>query len=193
MGLGKTLQVCSFFAYLVTEMKEPGPFLVVCPLSVLETWLSELRRWCPGLRAVRFHGNEKERRRLMERDAASGNFDVLCTTYETLHSDPTMFAYGRFFWRYVVLDEAQRIKSTNTLGAKAVRRLRTSGKLLLTGTPLQNTLKELWALLNFLFPEILDRATAFVDVEGDGAGHNQAMVDAARALLVSPPVVRAVN
>jgi SWI/SNF-related matrix-associated actin-dependent regulator of chromatin subfamily A member 5 len=98
-------QVCSFFAYLVAEqpigLGEKGPFLVVCPLSVLETWLSEIRRWCPGLRAVRYHGNERERKRLMEREAAAGQFDVLCTSYETLVADPGMFQTGRFWWRYV--------------------------------------------------------------------------------------------
>jgi hypothetical protein len=69
--------------------------------------------------------------------------------------------------RYVVMDEAQRIKNERTLVGKAVRRLKTSGKLLLTGTPLQNTLRELWALLNFLFPDVLKEATGF---EGDGSG-----------------------
>jgi SWI/SNF-related matrix-associated actin-dependent regulator of chromatin subfamily A member 5 len=178
MGLGKTLQVCSFLTHLKTDLKVEGPYLVVCPLSVLETWVNELRRWCPSLRTVRYHGNERERQRMRSQDLRSGFFDVIVTSYETLIADPSLFRHSRFVWRYVVLDEAQRIKNEQTLLGKAVRYLRTSGKLLLTGTPLQNNLRELWALLNFLFPDVLKDATGF-EVESNDMN----AIKAAQALL----------
>ena len=82
MGLGKTLQVLSFLQYLRDAKGESGPHLVVCPLSVLPTWVTESKRWCPSLRAVAFHGPEAERNRLKQEVLVQGTFDVLVTTYE---------------------------------------------------------------------------------------------------------------
>eukprot|EP00040_Diaphanoeca_grandis_P033107 m.201962 g.201962 ORF g.201962 m.201962 type:complete len:1174 (+) comp32808_c0_seq1:142-3663(+) len=164
MGLGKTLQVCAFLGHLKSELLEGGPYLVVAPLSVIDTWVRELKHWVPSLIVVMFHGSEKERTRLKATTAARGAFDVLVTSYETLIADTQMFHPVHLQFRYLVLDEAHRIKNYDTLVGKAVRRVHTQGKLLLTGTPLQNNLTELWTLLNFLFPEVLVDNTLF-DVE----------------------------
>ena len=183
MGLGKTLQVLSFLQYLRDAQGESGPHLVVCPLSVLPTWVTEARRWCPSLRAVAFHGPEAERNRLKQEVLVSGTFDVLVTTYEMLTAEQAMLA-ARFHFRYLVLDEAQRVKNDQSLVSHAVRRIRSASALLLTGTPLQNNLHELRALVSVLFQDILEAAGAErMDAEGDAAFGDADAVVAARSLL----------
>ena len=183
MGLGKTLQVLSFLQYLRDAKNEAGPHLVVCPLSVLPTWVTEAKRWCPSLRAVAFHGPEAERARLKKEVLIQGTFDVLVTTYEMLTAEQTMLA-ARFHFRYLVLDEAQRVKNDSSLVSQAVRRIRTTAALLLTGTPLQNNLQELRALVSVLFQDVLEAAGAEkMDAEGAAAFGDDSAVAAARSLL----------
>jgi SWI/SNF-related matrix-associated actin-dependent regulator of chromatin subfamily A member 5 len=183
MGLGKTLQVLSFLQYLRDAKGESGPHLVVCPLSVLPTWVTEAKRWCPSLRAVAFHGPEQERTRLKQEVLLQGTFDVLVTTYEMLTAEQSMLA-ARFHFRYLVLDEAQRVKNDVSLVSQAVRRVRTTAALLLTGTPLQNNLHELRALVSVLFQDVLEAAGAEkMDSDGNAAFGDDTAVAAARSLL----------
>jgi SNF2 family DNA or RNA helicase len=120
-----------------------------CPLS----------RWCPSLKTVVFHGSHESRDSMKKIDLAPGKYDVVLTTYEMVVSDASYFAHQ--YYRYIVLDEAQRIKNDNSLIGQACRRLRGAGRLLITGTPLQNDLHELWCLLNFLFPECFEDSQMF--------------------------------
>ena len=183
MGLGKTLQVLSFLQYLRDAKNESGPHLVVCPLSVLPTWVTEAKRWCPSLRAVAFHGPEAERNRLKAEVLLQGTFDVLVTTYEMLTAEQSMLA-ARFHFRYLVLDEAQRVKNDTSLVSQAVRRVRTTAALLLTGTPLQNNLHELRALVSVLFQDVLEAAGAEkMDADSNAAFGDDTAVAAARSLL----------
>jgi SWI/SNF-related matrix-associated actin-dependent regulator of chromatin subfamily A member 5 len=183
MGLGKTLQVLSFLQYLRDAKGESGPHLVVCPLSVLPTWVTEAKRWCPSLRAVAFHGPEAERNRLKAEVLLQGTFDVLVTTYEMLTAEQSMLA-ARFHFRYLVLDEAQRVKNDTSLVSQAVRRVRTTAALLLTGTPLQNNLHELRALVSVLFQDVLEAAGAEkMDADSNAAFGDDTAVAAARSLL----------
>ena len=183
MGLGKTLQVLSFLQYLRDAKGESGPHLVVCPLSVLPTWVTEAKRWCPSLRAVAFHGPEAERNRLKAEVLVQGTFDVLVTTYEMLTAEQSMLA-ARFHFRYLVLDEAQRVKNDTSLVSQAVRRVRTTAALLLTGTPLQNNLHELRALVSVLFQDVLEAAGAEkMDADSNAAFGDDTAVAAARSLL----------
>ena len=125
----------------------------------MNNWVMEIRKWCPELRCVAFHGPQTERDRIKREQLILGHFDVMATTYEMLVADT--HTCQRFHWGYIVLDEAHRIKNEKTLMGQAVRRLRSSQRLLITGTPLQNNLHELWALLNFMLPEQFDDADAF--------------------------------
>lgn len=201
MGLGKTLQTLSLIQYLKENERKTGgqlrPFLVVCPLSVLSSWMAEARKWAPGLKVLRFHGPVKERDRLKRiaageidmfgnmtvkqktklkaRHTASGKplisldsdsdeaeeevgVDLVVTTYESYQAEQAWFKRA-FVWRYVVLDEGHKIKNDLSLISKSLQGLQAEYRLILTGTPLQNNLAELWALLHWLYQDIFTDQT----------------------------------
>ncbi|KAK8507090.1 hypothetical protein V6N13_069881 [Hibiscus sabdariffa] len=159
MGLGKTLQTISLLGYLHEYRGITGPHMVVAPKSTLGNWVNEIRRFCPVLRTVKFLGNPEERRYIREELLVAGKFDVCVTSFEMAIKEKT--ALRRFSWRYIIIDEAHRIKNENSLLSKTMRLYNTNYRLLITGTPLQNNLHELWALLNFLLPEIFSSAETF--------------------------------
>ncbi|XP_016197018.1 ISWI chromatin-remodeling complex ATPase CHR17 isoform X2 [Arachis ipaensis] len=159
MGLGKTLQTISLLGYLYEFRGIKGPHMVVAPKSTLGNWMNEIRRFCPVLRAVKFLGNPDERRHIREELLVAGKFDVCVTSFEMVIKEKS--ALRRFSWRYIIIDEAHRIKNENSLLSKTMRLYNTNYRLLITGTPLQNNLHELWALLNFLLPEIFSSAETF--------------------------------
>lgn len=159
MGLGKTLQTISLMGYLHEFRGITGPHMVVAPKSTLGNWMNEIRRFCPVLRAVKFLGNPDERKHIREELLAAGKFDVCVTSFEMAIKEKSTLR--RFSWRYIIIDEAHRIKNENSLLSKTMRLYNTNYRLLITGTPLQNNLHELWALLNFLLPEIFSSAETF--------------------------------
>ncbi|KAL4298285.1 hypothetical protein GQ457_12G005400 [Hibiscus cannabinus] len=159
MGLGKTLQTISLLGYLHEYRGITGPHMVVAPKSTLGNWMNEIRRFCPVLRTVKFLGNPEERRYIREDLLVAGKFDVCVTSFEMAIKEKS--ALRRFSWRYIIIDEAHRIKNENSLLSKTMRLYNTNYRLLITGTPLQNNLHELWALLNFLLPEIFSSAETF--------------------------------
>ncbi|KAJ6796105.1 putative chromatin-remodeling complex ATPase chain isoform X1 [Iris pallida] len=159
MGLGKTLQTISLLAYLHEFRGITGPHMVVAPKSTLGNWMNEIRRFCPILRAVKLLGNQDERKHIRENVLVAGKFDVCVTSFEMAIKEKTTLK--RFSWRYVIIDEAHRIKNENSLLSKTMRIYNTNYRLLITGTPLQNNLHELWSLLNFLLPEIFSSAETF--------------------------------
>eukprot|EP00587_Corethron_hystrix_P001491 CAMPEP_0113309202 /NCGR_PEP_ID=MMETSP0010_2-20120614/7346_1 /TAXON_ID=216773 ORGANISM="Corethron hystrix, Strain 308" /NCGR_SAMPLE_ID=MMETSP0010_2 /ASSEMBLY_ACC=CAM_ASM_000155 /LENGTH=1329 /DNA_ID=CAMNT_0000164419 /DNA_START=73 /DNA_END=4062 /DNA_ORIENTATION=+ /assembly_acc=CAM_ASM_000155 len=205
MGLGKTLQSISVLAYNLEYLNLQGPHLIAVPKSTLSNWMNELKRWCPSLRAIRFHGSREERAELIAKyftnkaachdgrrptkkvedpetkkmvDDNSDNprlWDVCVTTYEVINTEKKVLS--KFAWKYMVIDEAHRLKNEASIFSKTVRELRTAHRLLLTGTPLQNNLHELWALLNFLLPDIFSSSEQFdewfnLDVDDDDAKKN---------------------
>ncbi|GLT99194.1 hypothetical protein SLE2022_166470 [Rubroshorea leprosula] len=159
MGLGKTLQTISLLGYLQEYRGITGPHMVVAPKSTLGNWMNEIRRFCPVLRAVKFLGNPEERRYIREELLVAGKFDVCVTSFEMAIKEKSVLR--RFSWRYIIIDEAHRIKNENSLLSKTMRIYNTNYRLLITGTPLQNNLHELWSLLNFLLPEIFSSAETF--------------------------------
>ena len=159
MGLGKTLQSISLLGYLKFERGISGPHIVVVPKAVMTNWLREFAKWCPDLKVIHVHGTKDERAEQIRKDLRAGNFDVCVTTYEVLMIERSAFL--KFEWRYMIVDEAHRLKSESTRTAQIVRELDTQFRLLVTGTPLQNNLHELWALLNFLLPEVFGDAALF--------------------------------
>ncbi|CAA7061895.1 unnamed protein product [Microthlaspi erraticum] len=159
MGLGKTLQTISLLAYLHEYRGISGPHMVVAPKSTLGNWMNEIKRFCPVLRAVKFLGNPEERRYIRDELLVAGKFDICVTSFEMAIKEKTTLR--RFSWRYIIIDEAHRIKNENSLLSKTMRLFSTNFRLLITGTPLQNNLHELWALLNFLLPEVFSSAETF--------------------------------
>lgn len=160
MGLGKTIQTISLITYLIEVKKNPGPFLVIVPLSVMGNWVRELDLWAPSLEKIQYRGDRQTRRQIQRNQLTAGTFNVLLTTYEFTVKDQT--ALSRVKWQYIIIDEGHRMKNANcklamTLGVKYKSR----NRLLLTGTPLQNNLTELWALLNFLLPNIFSSSDTF--------------------------------
>ncbi|XP_077527507.1 lymphoid-specific helicase-like isoform X3 [Haemaphysalis longicornis] len=156
MGLGKTVQVIALVAALV-ESGLPGPYLVVAPLSTLPNWLSELQRFTPSLSVLLYHGTREERWALSPRRLAAAS--VVVTSYEVAMRDRARLAPVE--WLLLVVDEAHRLKNFRCRLVRELTQYRAANRLLLTGTPLQNSLTELWALLHFLVPEIFDDLHAF--------------------------------
>ena len=160
MGLGKTIQTISLLAYLMEVKDNKGPFLVVVPLSTLSNWVNEFAKWSPSANVVTYKGNPQQRKDIYRDQVASGNFNVLLTTYEYIIRDKG--ALRKIMWQYCIVDEGHRMKNAQskfavTLGTQYTTRYR----VLLTGTPLQNNLPELWALLNFLLPSIFNSVETF--------------------------------
>ena len=164
MGLGKTLQTISLITHIKYEMNLSGPFLIIVPLSVLTAWANEFKKWSPRLIVIKMHSSSKVERDRLKKEVLSdfSKFDVVLTTYEMAISSNMRYVVStKMFWRYVVIDEGHKIKNNDTDLAQVVRSINCQGRLLLTGTPLQNNLHELWALLNYLYPQIFVSSEPF--------------------------------
>jgi superfamily II DNA or RNA helicase len=161
MGLGKTLQTLSLLGYLKFFRNVPGPHLLVAPKSTLPNWLNEARRWVPRLSAFIFHGDKETRQQLIKSTLLNPtrSWDMCITSYEICLLEKS--SLRRLPWHYLVIDEAHRIKNEHSLLSQIVREFPSRHRLLITGTPLQNNLHELWALLNFLLPDIFSSSEDF--------------------------------
>ncbi|EOD46208.1 putative iswi chromatin-remodeling complex atpase isw2 protein [Neofusicoccum parvum UCRNP2] len=227
MGLGKTLQTLSLFQLLEereerqnTRSAENRPYLVVCPLSVVNSWVTEARRWTPKLKVLRFHGPKSERDSLkkvatgqhdrygnetmrskkrtgdrrrasnkivisLDSDDEDGVYKIVVTSYETFVAEQSWFRTA-FVWRYIVLDEGHRVKNNLTAVSQALQNIRAEYRLILTGTPLQNDLHEMWALLHWLLPDVFIQKTADLFKNSFNLSKGQAnttVMDSARQLL----------
>ncbi|KAH0562969.1 hypothetical protein GP486_002470 [Trichoglossum hirsutum] len=176
MGLGKTIQTIAFLAFL-REKGVMSPFLIAAPLSTLSNWVDEFERFAPGIPVVLYHGTPAQRAEIRHkrlRKESSPDFPVICTTYEICMNDRKYLA--DYNWKFIIIvggpdvqldmavetkDEGHRIKNLNCRLIKELKSYKSANRLLITGTPLQNNLAELWSLLNFLMPEIFDALEAF--------------------------------
>ncbi|XP_036299344.1 probable global transcription activator SNF2L1 isoform X11 [Pipistrellus kuhlii] len=159
MGLGKTLQTIALLGYLKHYRNIPGPHMVLVPKSTLHNWMNEFKRWVPSLRVICFVGDKDARAIFIRDEMMPGEWDVCVTSYEMVIKEKSVFK--KFHWRYLVIDEAHRIKNEKSKLSEIVREFKSTNRLLLTGTPLQNNLHELWALLNFLLPDAFNSAEDF--------------------------------
>ncbi|KAF4026745.1 hypothetical protein G4228_019520 [Cervus hanglu yarkandensis] len=159
MGLGKTLQMIALLGYLKHYRNIPGPHMVLVPKSTLHNWMNEFKRWVPSLRVICFVGDKDARAAFIRDEMMPGEWDVCVTSYEMVIKEKSVFK--KFHWRYLVIDEAHRIKNEKSKLSEIVRDFKSTNRLLLTGTPLQNNLHELWALLNFLLPDVFNSAEDF--------------------------------
>ncbi|XP_050526441.1 chromatin-remodeling ATPase INO80 isoform X2 [Daktulosphaira vitifoliae] len=167
MGLGKTVQSIAFLCHIAETYRVWGPFLIVSPSSTLHNWQQEIARFVPAFKVVPYWGNPQERKILRQFWDQKGlhteeaSFHVVITSYQLIVSDFKYF--NRIKWQYLVLDEAQAIKSTNSVRWKLLLTFRCRNRLLLTGTPVQNSMAELWALLHFIMPTMFDSHDEFTE------------------------------
>lgn len=161
MGLGKTLQTISLLGFMKHFKNINGPHMVLVPKSTLANWMNEFKKWCPTIRAVCLIGDQDTRNKFIRDTMMPGGWDVIVTSYEMLIREKSVFK--KFTWKYMVIDEAHRIKNEESKLSLIVREIKTCNRLLLTGTPLQNNLHELWALLNFLLPDVFSSSEDFDD------------------------------
>ncbi|KAG7583704.1 Helicase superfamily 1/2 ATP-binding domain [Arabidopsis suecica] len=168
MGLGKTVQSVSMLGFLQNTQQIPGPFLVVVPLSTLANWAKEFRKWLPGMNIIVYVGTRASREVCQQYEFYNEKkvgrpikFNALLTTYEVVLKDKAVLS--KIKWIYLMVDEAHRLKNSEAQLYTALLEFSTKNKLLITGTPLQNSVEELWALLHFLDPGKFKNKDEFVE------------------------------
>ncbi|KDD72180.1 SNF2 family N-terminal domain-containing protein, partial [Helicosporidium sp. ATCC 50920] len=189
MGLGKTIQTISLLAHLACEHGDWGPHLVVVPTSVMLNWEMEFKRWCPAFKLLTYYGSIKERAAKRAGWSKPNAFHVAITSYAVALQDARMFRRKR--WKYLILDEAHMIKNWRSQRWQTLLGFASKRRLLITGTPLQNDLMELWSLMHFLMPQVFASHAQFRDwfsnpltgmVEGS-AEMNRAVVERLHGVL----------
>jgi helicase SWR1 len=151
MGLGKTIQTIALLAHLACVHEVWGPHLVIVPTSVILNWEMEFKKWCPGFKILSYYGTQDERKKKRLGWQSEDSWNVCITSYQIVLQDQQVFKRRR--WHYMILDEAHNIKNFNSKRWQTMLTFNTRARLLLTGTPLQNNLTELWSLLYFLEPQ----------------------------------------
>ncbi|KAL2267156.1 hypothetical protein VTJ83DRAFT_4433 [Remersonia thermophila] len=167
MGLGKTVQTISLIALLREQENYLGPHLIVAPLSTLSNWLDEFHKWVPSIPVVMYHGTPEQRAgifktkimRHLQAGRPTDKFPVVCTSYEMVLKDRA--ALSKINWEFIIIDEGHRMKNFDSKLFRELKSFTSATRLLITGTPLQNNLRELWSLLNFLLPNIFRDWEAF--------------------------------
>jgi len=160
MGLGKTIQTIALLTYLCEVYQNNGPFLIVVPLSTLSNWRHELAKWAPDLTIVVYKGIPDKRKEIQRTQMRQGKYNVLLTTYDYVMRDKAVLR--KPIWQYIIVDEGHRMKNARSKFSQTLgHAYRSQHRLLLTGTPLQNNLPELWSLLNFLLPHIFNSVDNF--------------------------------
>lgn len=169
MGLGKTIQAISLIAAL--RLKEVnGPFIIIAPLATLPNWILEFGKWLPSVPVMLYHGSKAEREGLRGQlhgktsqvgaySVAKPSFPVIITSYEIAQIDRVFLQ--RYQWKWMIIDEGHRMKNRESKLFRELKEFSSGNRLLLTGTPIQNTLEELWTLLNFVQPDIFEDLTVF--------------------------------
>lgn len=179
MGLGKTIQTIGFLAHLKGKGLD-GPYLVIAPLSTLSNWANEIKRFVPSINAIIYHGNRKERDQIRMKympRTIGPKFPIILTSYEVALNDARKYL-RHYNWKYLVVDEGHRLKNSKCKLLKELKLLPVENKLLLTGTPLQNNLAELWSLLNFILPDIFSSHEEFESwFDLSGKCNNEAVVE----------------
>lgn len=160
MGLGKTLQCIAFILSEQQKSTTTGlPVLIISPASLLYNWKNELKKFAPELTAIIATGDKQERRKILDE---LSNIDVLITSYPLLRRDMELYADHRF--HTLILDEAQAVKNYATKTAQAVREIHAQHRFALTGTPIENSLEDLWSIFDAVFPELFFSKKAFAEL-----------------------------
>ncbi|CCW63168.1 unnamed protein product [Phytomonas sp. EM1] len=194
MGLGKTFQTIAMIAYLKFTVGLPGPHLVVCPKSVMGNWHREFRHWCPALSVYKFHAPSDLRPMLIKSHFHPPDklrHDVIVTTFEMVLEE--IQAFKKIHWQYLIVDEAHKIKNEEGRAHTLLDSLDTSHRLIITGTPLQNNLKELWSLLHFLSPRLFHTTDTLEEWFDSSSGHQDAEVMSNMHKILAPMMIRRIK
>jgi ATP-dependent DNA helicase len=162
-GLGKTIQIIALIAHL-RHHNTTGPYLIAGPLATVSNWVREFQKWLPSCPVVLYHGTKQEREELRRKKMPihlqkNMEFPVVITSFDMCIVDRNHLE--KYVWQYIILDEGHRIKNRNCKLLRDLKTFQSVSRLLLTGTPIQNSLEELWSLLNFCSPVIFDSLEVF--------------------------------
>ncbi len=152
MGLGKTLQLIAVILSYMQEEKSPKPSIVVCPSSLTLNWESEVNKFAKSLQALVIRGTLNERK---EQINSIPNYNIVITSYDLLKRDIELYEELNYEFKYIIADEAQYIKNNNTQNAKAIKKINAETRYALTGTPIENSLSELWSIFDYIMPGYL--------------------------------------
>ncbi|KYQ90628.1 SNF2-related domain-containing protein [Tieghemostelium lacteum] len=201
MGLGKTIQIVSFLASLHYSKMLGGPALIVAPATLLSNWVKEFHKWWPAFRVGLYHSSGNNRNEIV--DVISDRGHILLTTYESIRINQDILLDHH--WEYIVLDEGHKIKNPDAEITLSCKQFQTCHRLILSGSPIQNKLTELWSLFDFVFPGKLGTLpifqSQFSTPIGQGAYSNSSILQVQTAYkcavalrdLISPYMLRRVK
>jgi len=179
---GKTVQILAVIMSYINEQKAKNkrtkPSIVVCPSSLTLNWLGEVEKFTPSLKALVISGPAGERARKIRNIE---KYDIIITSYDSLKRDIELYEEDYQF-KYMIADEAQYIKNNNTQNAKAIKRINAQTRFALTGTPIENSLSELWSIFDFIMPGYLFKYRKFKEtyelaIVKENSGYNQQIVN----------------
>ena len=172
MGLGKTVQLLAIIQSYLEEKRNPQPSMVVCPSSLSLNWKNEINKFAPTIKTLVIHGSAEERKKQIQEIA---NYNVVITSYDLLKRDIEDYKQADYGFKYIIADEAQYIKNNNTQNARAIKEIKSETRFALTGTPIENSLSELWSIFDFIMPGYLYSYRKFKELyempivrDGDG-------------------------
>ena len=161
MGLGKTIQLLAVIqSYLETE-KKPKPSIVVCPSSLSLNWKNEIDKFAPNMKTLVIHGNAEER---IKQINSINKYNLVITSYDLLKRDIEEYKNRNYEFKYIIADEAQYIKNNNTQNSKVIKEIKADTRYALTGTPIENSLSELWSIFDFIMPGYLYSYRKFKEI-----------------------------
>lgn len=152
MGLGKTVQMLAVVLSYIENAKNPKPSIVVCPSSLTLNWENEINKFAPSIKTLIIHGNSEERAKQIR---SILDYQIIVTSYDSLKRDIEIYEEQNIEFKYIIADEAQYIKNNNTQNAKKIKVIHSETRYALTGTPIENSLSELWSIFDFIMPGYL--------------------------------------
>ena len=161
MGLGKTIQLLAVILSYMEENENPKPSIVVCPSSLSLNWKSEITKFAPDIKTLVIHGNAEERKKQIE---SIEKHNLVITSYDLLKRDIEEYKKANYEFKYIIADEAQYIKNNNTQNARTIKEIKAETRFALTGTPIENSLSELWSIFDFIMPGYLYNYKKFKDL-----------------------------
>ena len=188
MGLGKTVQLLAVILSYLEENKNPKPSIVVCPSSLSLNWKSEIDKFAPSIKTLVIHGTAEERKAQIK---SIEKYNLVITSYDLLKRDIEDYKEANYEFKYIIADEAQYIKNNSTQNAKAIKEIRSETRYALTGTPIENSLSELWSIFDFIMPGYLFSYKKFKDsYEVPIVKENDSFIMEKLKMLIEPFILR---